>query len=369
MESETSLAAGGHDFVDRRRGHGPPLDRLAHPVAADRTLVGLDPQAIDYAREARPYACVQLLGVLQVICFLRIQRRGTGRARLAWIFLTWLMFYTHYTSILLLLGELFYLILAWRCRRWELRRDAVGWLFDFSLCVAGMLAAWSPLLAIAARRQNWARFVPQAAWTETVRLFAVQVYVLAPAIIVLLLAGLVYSRGVRWQPRSQLVQALTFCSCWYSIPVFTAWVCTQQDWARLLFRRYLIVVGLVPMVISGVLGGLLPRGRSRTRVRGGDRGTCPAVVHPFRSLVRRRALVASPSGRLASCGPLDQPRPDGWTAAGLSSTWIDRRRRIKGEPRPGAARLLPVPAAGALQAATRATCPDRAALHAVLAAG
>ena len=43
-----------------------------------------------------------------------------------------------------------------------------------------------------------------------------------------------------------------------------AWVFTQQDWARLFFRRYLIVVGLVPMIIAGLLGGLLPRGKSQS---------------------------------------------------------------------------------------------------------
>ena len=147
-------------------------------------------------------------------------------------------------------------------RPWPRRRVVAGWAFDLALCGAGMLAAWLPLVEIAGRRQNWARFVPRSDATQIVRLFAGEVYVLQTAALVFVLAIVAYGRGQRWRPRRLVVSRLILCSCWYLVPVVVAWVLTRQDWARLFFRRYLIVVGLVPMIAGGVLGGLLPRGKT-----------------------------------------------------------------------------------------------------------
>lgn len=226
-------------------------------------LVAVDPQAVDFAREARPYACVQLLALLQIACFVRLHRGGAWWIRPAWLVLSWAMFFTHYTSALLLLAEATFLVLAWPIRSWQLRRDAAGWLLDFLVCAAGMVLAASPLGEIAARRANWARFVPQADWTQMLQLFAVPVYVVCPAVVLALLAAALHWRGNRWSVRPHTVSTLLFSACWYWVPVFVAWLATQQDWARLFFRRYLIVVGLAPMMTSGVLGTLLPPGRMR----------------------------------------------------------------------------------------------------------
>jgi hypothetical protein len=223
-------------------------------------LVLGDPQAIDFAREARPYACVQLIGLLQVVCFLRLQQ-NQGPIFVGWVGLTWVMFYCHYTSALLLLGELAYVILVWLGRPTRQWRDLAVWLLGFALCFLGILAAWQPLAAIAARRQNWARFVPQASWTEILQLFGGGLYVIVPALCACALVAWAHRWPVRWTLPRFLLSRLLFCSCWYLVPVLTAWFFTQQDWARLFFRRYLIVVGLVPMIAAGSLGGLLPRGR------------------------------------------------------------------------------------------------------------
>ena len=113
-------------------------------------LILIDPQAIDFAREARPYACVQFLGLLQVICFLRLRTRP-GLWSVVWISLSWAMFYCHYTSALLLLGEMVYLVLLWfqqPAREW---RSLAIWAGIFAVCLLGMLVAWQPLMEIAVR--------------------------------------------------------------------------------------------------------------------------------------------------------------------------------------------------------------------------
>ena len=75
------------------------------------------------------------------------------------------------------------------------------------------------------------------------------------------LAAGAYRRGVRRTVPPSVPTLLRFCVCWYVVPLVTAWVFTQQDWARLFFRRYLIAAGLVPMIVAGLFGGLLPRGK------------------------------------------------------------------------------------------------------------
>ncbi len=223
-------------------------------------LILIDPQAIDFAREARPYACVQFLGLLQVICFLCLRARP-GVWSLAWISMSWAMFYCHYTSALLLLGEVVYLVLLWFQQPAREGRSLAVWAGLFAVCLLGMLVAWQPLMEIAARRQNWERFIPRAPWTDILRLFGGHLYVILPALGVSALAAGAYRRGVRWTVPPSVLNLLRFCVCWYVVPLVTAWVFTRQDWARLFFRRYLIAVGLVPMIVAGLLGGLLPRGK------------------------------------------------------------------------------------------------------------
>ncbi len=227
-----------------------------------------DPQAIDFAREARPYAFVQSLSLVHVGLLLRLQRDRRWPIRLAWIGLAWTMFYCHYTTAVLLLGEMAYLVVSGLRRPRPERRVVIDWVLDFALCGVGMLAAWLPLVEIAGRRQNWARFVPRSDASQIVRLFAGEVYVLQTAVLAIVLAIVVYGRGQRWSPRRLVVGRLILCGCWYLVPVVAAWILTYQDWARLFFRRYLIVVGLVPMIIGGVLGGLLPRDKTRVTYAG-----------------------------------------------------------------------------------------------------
>ena len=226
-------------------------------------LVAVDPQAVDFAREARPYACVQLLALLQVACFVRLHRGGAWWIRPAWVVLSWAMFFTHYTSALLLLAEATFLVLAWPVRSWQLRRDAAGWLLDFLLCAAGMVLAASPLGEIAgSSRQLGSVRAAGRLDADAATVCGARVRRLAGRCV-----GIAGCRVALARPSLERASPdrrdAALRACWYLVPVFAAWLATQQDWARLFFRRYLIVVGLVPMMTSGVLGTLLPPGRTR----------------------------------------------------------------------------------------------------------
>jgi len=77
------------------------------------SLGAIDPHLVFYAREARPYAFVQWLAALHLCLTLELALRGaTLQRRIAWIGLGWLLFYSHFTSLMLLGVELVLMLCA-----------------------------------------------------------------------------------------------------------------------------------------------------------------------------------------------------------------------------------------------------------------
>jgi hypothetical protein len=76
-------------------------------------LAAIDQHFVFYASEARPYALVQLLGVVQVMIYLRLVGQTTAtrwpnfdRQLVGWCVLSALLFALQYTTALLLAAEL-----------------------------------------------------------------------------------------------------------------------------------------------------------------------------------------------------------------------------------------------------------------------
>lgn len=217
-------------------------------------LVAVDHDCIFYAQEARPYACVQLIGMIQMGLFWWVLRHPQIRWRAAWIVATGAMFHLHYTSVLLVSGELvYYAILKWSSPRWaEYAPRQLA--LDLLALVVITCPAWPQVLEIAGRRHNWSLFVAQAPATGLLTLYPFWIYLWLP------LGGMCLSRWIAGRDRRgafpwDVVLLLVFC---FAVPMVLTWTLTALDVARLFLVRYLVVVAVAPMLVCGLLIGACP---------------------------------------------------------------------------------------------------------------
>jgi len=286
-------------------------------------LVAVDRNCVFYGQEARSYALVQLVGLLHVVLFVGVLRRsaaaggrtnGTGerngnketneilearlfrksrgsgwarlRLRMAWIATGALLFYLHYTAVLLVAGEIVYYALLRVVRRDPLadasgfgaaggqdaagRRPGYRWrqlAFDVTLLGLCLLPAVPHLREIVQRRQNWSSFVPpRSLWRvwEIGDVFPLHVYVLAPLAV---LAGSLISERIRGsrcvsaaRRHCRDVRWFLLVLCWLLVPLTIAWLATVQGYAPLFFRRYLIVAAVAPMLWAALCFAGCPPG-------------------------------------------------------------------------------------------------------------
>ena len=226
-------------------------------------LIAIDPHSIYFSQEARPYALVQWVSLLQIATFARLSdpasRQPLPRDRLLLIGLTTLLFYLHYTSLLLIAGELVYLGIAYLLNWVRVREVIVPRLVELVAVGAATIPAWTHLLQIAARRGNWARFVPQQSLGQLYYLFRFDAFVVIPGTICLVLLGIAWLRGKRWSLTQLIVRSLLLTGCCLMTPLLLAWWLTDWDLFRLFFRRYLMGMATLPMVFAGLLGSFLPK--------------------------------------------------------------------------------------------------------------
>jgi mannosyltransferase len=220
-------------------------------------LAAVGTQAIFFGTEARPYALVQLLAVLHVAVFAELVDRPTAGRRVLWVGGALLLFYLHYTAILLVAAEFVYYVALGRVRRQPL---AYGWsLLVLDGVVVGLLAlgASDNLRAIFGRRKNW-DFVAQLPLWQAIGLlhwgWAALVVATAAAIGRLLAAsqkrdseGDVKVPDTSTSNRAFETQMLALS--WFLVPVLLAWLTTMTDTARILFPRYLAASGPAALVL------------------------------------------------------------------------------------------------------------------------
>ena len=214
-------------------------------------LVAVDPQAIYFGTEARPYALIQLLAVVHIALFARVVEQPTVGRRVALVAGMSCLFYLHYTAILLFAAELTYFVVL-RIRR--LGRVPYGWralAVDVSAVVLLSLGALGNLRAIYVRHVNWESFVVQRPpW---------QAILMVPwawtAIALLATAALVRLRIQRdaSPPRpDELSNARWLALCWLLVPLLIAWLATASDVARLLHPRYLAAAEPAALVLAAL---------------------------------------------------------------------------------------------------------------------
>ncbi|MCY2991078.1 MAG: glycosyltransferase family 39 protein [Planctomycetota bacterium] len=278
-------------------------------------LAALDRNCIFYSQEARPYACVQLVGLGQLLIFWSLLTTPTRWRRVGFVVSSWVLFYLHYTSALLIAGELLaYLILAMR-PNWRPVYRPTQLVLDLGTWLLGCLPALPHLVEIAARRTNWELFIPRQPLWGVWTIFPLTRYLVLPAAICGAAWGWRVLRtgremtsafalppltptlspeyrgeGVILRPclgrRSAAVRPVDDSRCcignrgappvlswdlrnlilvlaWLFVPLLLAWGCTYFDIARLFFLRYVIGAAVAPIGFTCLCFAACPGRRSR----------------------------------------------------------------------------------------------------------
>lgn len=239
-------------------------------AATSAGLLVIDPHFLFYALEARPYALIQWLGLIHAALFVNWMVRSRDDApdsqQPRWLAVAWtvtaaLLFYLHYTSILLLLVEL-PIALFWLTNRQENRRFLIAWCAFLGLTCFAIPS----VLDIYSRRTAWTEFIaiPRVANLWTV--FPLTPY-LGPTVL-MWFASLFLKRPDDGETDREIVphrvRELLLIGLLFALPVLLAFAITRMDIARLFLRRYLIVVSGLPMLFVGLLIGRI--GWQRFRV-------------------------------------------------------------------------------------------------------
>lgn len=267
-------------------------------------LLTVDRTSLFYAQEARPYAWVQLFGLIHIALFVMILSRPRVVWRVAWILTAWLLYYLHYTSVLLLAAEVIaYAVLSiFRSSRPSYRIRSLA--IDLACIAIGMLPSLPWVLQIAAHRDAWSAFISrQVPIRRILAVFPLGIYLVLPAVIGA--AGWLLHfgwRGVRSDlPRSAVSgesplqlgrpsgrwsigarvgldpRLLVVLIGWLFVPLGLAWLSTVSDLARLFFPRYLVVSAAAPALLAGLIFSRYPNGL--IRLAGGLVVTAALIWH------------------------------------------------------------------------------------------
>jgi len=234
-------------------------------------LLAIDPFQIIFGQEARGYALVQLVAMLHVGVFALVTVDAHWPRRLTLVFLTVLLFYLHYTSLLVLTGELVWYAVA---RRWKQGEGSSGtpytpWKLAADLAVALVCTApgWAALSDVFGRRDAWRQVMGQVRVTQLFTQFN-WLGVVAPACVA---AGVAWLVGQRFCGASEPTSSsnsptvdlsrqawVSLLACWFFVPLVLVWSATAAGLLSLLLPRYLLIIAPVPALAAGWLT-TLPR--------------------------------------------------------------------------------------------------------------
>src|SRR5205823_1301114 len=128
-------------------------------------------------------------------------------------------------------AELLFFTIGWAVWPSLLKYRWTSLLIDVTIVCVLCLPALSHVMSVYSRRANWAAFIPQSPWWAV---FVWWPWALAAWFAI---ATIVSNRSVN--RRHALFAALTLC--WLFVPPLIACGMTATDFARLFFRRYLLV--------------------------------------------------------------------------------------------------------------------------------
>ena len=242
-------------------------------------LVAVDINAVYFSSEARTYALVQLVSLGHVFLFWRllVADRRQDSLLVAWTGSAVLLFHLHCTTALALLAEIvaYGAAVAIVPERVRLRPGVL--LAGLVAVVVGMAPAVGLLRELAERRENWELFVKRQPPLAMLTIYPLHTYLGIPVAILAAFwlwrlfrrdRGVVapsggagpseqgpfqglhdtssqrYCEDKRGGSEDTIVP-LVICLAWLFVPLFTAWLLTEQDIARVFFRRYLIASSVV----------------------------------------------------------------------------------------------------------------------------
>ncbi|MBM4002033.1 MAG: hypothetical protein FJ295_01925 [Planctomycetes bacterium] len=228
-------------------------------------LLAVDSTAIFYAQEARPYALVQCLGVLQIDAWCRAFGYAGNRSRShawRWISFSLLLFFLHYTCMLVIAVQIVIGAVAvwsqggggWRARWTESLLLAVP--------LAGPLAVGNQLRSIASHADDWRMIVPQDGLAALLAVLPQWPEVLGSLVCLLLATRLSFGRRADGEPNPRWRPFFA----WSTIlagALIAAVVIDQLRLAPILHLRYLILVATIPALLIGYAETLLPTRRWR----------------------------------------------------------------------------------------------------------
>lgn len=219
-------------------------------------LVVVDRDCLFYAHEARPYALVQLAGIVHLILLQRLLAAPTLANRWWWIAGGAVLFYLHYTAVLLLTGEIAALAVVWWLPSARPAYRPRQLLVDLALLVLLCLPAAGQLLTIAGRREQWRPYVPQPTWASIVTGFRGEVTIVLPLVVVSLAAAW------SWLTKRSLVKPIAFqplalVAGWAFVPRAIAGLLTLAGVAPLGLKRYVIVSAVAPLAWAAFASSLL----------------------------------------------------------------------------------------------------------------
>ena len=228
----------------------------ASVVAA--TLATFDQNFLTFSVEARPYACVQLMAVVQVAGLWWRCWQPSWKSRVGWIAGSAFLFYLHYTAALVVVAECGFLLMMQLLRK---NSSQVKWKnITVDLLAIGLLLlpAVGHLLQIADRRDNWRQFVSAPdEWREWM-ILPLATYLIVPALLAYLWILLEKLRGIG-RPLESIRTKFTpliLTMCWLLVPLVIILLTTWFDVAALWMTRYVIASAAAVVVLAGLLCGL-----------------------------------------------------------------------------------------------------------------
>lgn len=228
-------------------------------------LVAVDYPAIFYGSEARPYACVQLLAVIAVWLLVDLLDKPNRTLRIAWVLVSWALFYLHPTTGLFIAAMAVCRLFAALRKRDSTGESFAGVLLDLLLFSVGTLPALPLLLTIAQRRQNWAAFIEIPSRTDILFVFPWMGLVMAlwiNSLLERLFASRASRVGSGSQPPALRLEPRYFpaLAAIALLPLAIAWGLTRWDIVRLFHPRYLVAI--LPISLACVaIGTQFPRNR------------------------------------------------------------------------------------------------------------
>lgn len=238
-------------------------------------LVAVDRDCLFFAGEARPYAWVQLVALGHVLLFARLLQDPRAGLRLCFIAGGILLFYLHYTAVLLVGVELFaYGVLLLRSGSRPLYRPQ-ALLLDTAAIGLGCTPAIPHLLEIAGRRQQWRPYVPLPGVVDLLRQFRSDVTMLLPVAVVATLAALDrWNRRIAQDSSGRGAKALrqlswprpaacVLVAAWALLPRLLAAGFTYAGLAPLALSRYVIASAVAPIAFAALCWSMIVSRRTR----------------------------------------------------------------------------------------------------------